>query len=108
MYTNIPSNTLTNIIRNTLSKEEIQQVIIYEIDRITRLVFEQNYFKHNKIFYKQKGLAMGAPSSSILSEIFLEFMENSEILKILRGHKIISYFRYVDDILKKTTTPRQI
>jgi hypothetical protein len=83
MYTNIPSNTLTNIIRNTLSKEEIQQVINYEIDRITRLVFEQNYFQNNNIFYKQKeGLAMGAPSSSTLSEIFLQFMEHSEILKI--------------------------
>jgi hypothetical protein len=75
MYTNIPLNILTNIIRNTLSKGEIPQVIIYEIDRITRLVLEQNYFQHNKIFYKQKeGLAMGAPSSSILSEIFLQFM----------------------------------
>jgi hypothetical protein len=54
MYTNIPLNILKNIIRNTLSKGEIPQVIIYEIDRITRLVLEQNYFQHNKIFYKQK------------------------------------------------------
>jgi hypothetical protein len=38
MYTNIPLNILTNIIRNTLLKEEIPQVIIYEIDRMTRLV----------------------------------------------------------------------
>jgi hypothetical protein len=98
MYTNIPLNILTNIIRNTLSKEEFPQVIIYEIDRITRLVLEQNYFQHNKIFYKQKGLAMGAPSSSILSEIFLQFMEH-DILKILIEHKVISYSRYVDDIL---------
>jgi hypothetical protein len=60
MYTNIPLNTLTNIIRNTLSKEEILQVIIYEIDRITILVFQQNYFQHNNIFYKQKqGLPWG-------------------------------------------------
>jgi hypothetical protein len=83
-----------------LSKEEILQVIIYEVDRITRLVLEQNYFQHDKIFYKQKeSLAMGAPSSSILSEIFLQFMEHDEILKILTEHKIISYVRYVDDIL---------
>jgi hypothetical protein len=61
MYTNIPLHILTNIIRNTLSKEEIPQVIIYEIDRITRLVLEQNYFQHNKIFYKQKRSSHGSP-----------------------------------------------
>jgi hypothetical protein len=31
MYTNTPLNTLTNIIRNTLSKEEVPQLIIFEI-----------------------------------------------------------------------------
>jgi peptide methionine sulfoxide reductase MsrA len=100
MYTNIPLNTLVNIIQCTLSKEDVPQAIIYEIDRITKLILEQNYFQHNNIFYKQKdGLTMGAPSSSILSEIFLQFMEHNEILKILTDHKIISYSRYVDDIL---------
>jgi hypothetical protein len=54
MHTNIPLNTLTNIIRNTLSKEEIPQLIIYEMDRITKLIIEQNYFQHNIQFYKQK------------------------------------------------------
>jgi hypothetical protein len=42
MCINIPLNTLTNIIRNILSKEEIPQLIIYEIDRITKLIIEQN------------------------------------------------------------------
>jgi hypothetical protein len=32
MYTNIPLNAITNIIRSTLSKEEIPQSIIYKIE----------------------------------------------------------------------------
>jgi hypothetical protein len=100
IYTNIHLNAITNIIRSILSKEEIPQSIIYETDRITKLIIEQNYFQHNKLFYKQKeGLAIGAPSSSILSELFLQFLEHNEILIIWSGRKIISYARYVDDIL---------
>jgi hypothetical protein len=42
---------------------------------------------------------MGAPSSSIFSQIFLQFLEHNVILKILSDHNIFSYYRYVDDIL---------
>jgi hypothetical protein len=100
MCTNIPLNTVVNIIRDTLTKEEYPQTVIHEIDTITKLIMEQNYFQHNSHFYKQtEGLSMGAPSSSILSEIYLQFIEHNEILKILSDHKIVGYSRYVDDIL---------
>jgi hypothetical protein len=100
MYTNIPLNILTTIIRNTLSKGDTPHPIINEIDRITKLIIEQNYFHHNNLFYKQKeGLAKGAPSSSVLSELYLQFLEHNEILKIISDHKIINYARYVDDII---------
>jgi hypothetical protein len=42
---------------------------------------------------------MGAPSSSVLSELYLQFLEHNEILKIISDHKIINYARYVDDII---------
>ena len=42
---------------------------------------------------------MGAPSSSILSEIYLQFLENTEALNILTKPGTEGYFRYVDDIL---------
>ena len=42
---------------------------------------------------------MGAPTSSILSEIYLQYVEYTEICNILQQHNIICYFRYVDDIL---------
>jgi peptide methionine sulfoxide reductase MsrA len=100
MYTNIPLNEVIYTIRNTLTKEEYPQANIHEIDTITKFIIEQNYFQHNNQFYKQKeGLAMGAPSSSILSEMYLQFLEHNEVLKIISDHKIVSYSRYVDDIL---------
>jgi hypothetical protein len=42
---------------------------------------------------------MGAPSSSILAEIFLQYVENSHLAHLAQKHRIINYFRYVDDIL---------
>jgi hypothetical protein len=44
-------------------------------------------------------LAMGVPSSSILSEIFLQYIEASHIASIVKKHMIINYFQYIDDIL---------
>ena len=42
---------------------------------------------------------MGAPTSSILSEVYLQYLESTTICELLEKHKIESYFRYVDDIL---------
>jgi coproporphyrinogen III oxidase-like Fe-S oxidoreductase len=74
MYTNIPTSTVVKIIRDTLTKEENPPATIQEINTVIKIILEQNYFQHNNQYYKQKeGLAMGAPSSSILSEIYLRF-----------------------------------
>ncbi|MDR2204372.1 MAG: hypothetical protein LBE76_08825 [Nitrososphaerota archaeon] len=42
---------------------------------------------------------MGAPTSSILSRIYMQYLENTVVYDILRNFKIEGYFRYVDDIL---------
>ena len=50
---------------------------------------------------------MGAPTSSVFSEIYLQYIENTAIYDILINNHIIGYFRYVDDsliIYNKTTT----
>jgi hypothetical protein len=53
----------------------------------------------NSNFYLQsQGLAMGALSSA-LSEIYLQHIKHNQILDLLIKHKIISYHRYVHDIL---------
>ena len=53
----------------------------------------------NENYVQTEGLTMGAPTSTILSEIYLQFLENNAIHNILKTHNIKEYFRYVDDIL---------
>jgi hypothetical protein len=51
-------------------------------------------------YYKQmEGLALGAPTSAILAETFIQHMEHKYIYPILNTQQIIAYYRYVDDIL---------
>jgi hypothetical protein len=40
---------------------------------------------------------MWAPSSEVLSEVYLQHLEHTEIIKIITQHNILGYFRYVDD-----------
>jgi hypothetical protein len=42
---------------------------------------------------------MGAPTSAIFAEIYLQYIEHTIIYKILQKHNIIGYHKYVDDIL---------
>jgi hypothetical protein len=63
--------------------------------------------------YFTEGLAMGAPTSTILAETYLQHMEHKHLYQILLKHKIAGYFRYVDDILivynqKKTNIDKTI
>jgi len=65
-----------------------------------------------KTFAQNNGLAMGAPNSSIFSEIYPQSLENQEIHQLLNKNNIKGYFRYVDDILiiydKNTSTIHDI
>jgi len=63
-------------------------------------ITSQNYFTHNgNTQIQNDGLAMGAPSSGLISELFLQQMEYVHLTCLSTKHKIIDYFRYVDDIL---------
>ena len=84
MYTNTPTNELLDIIENTCKNNDLEPTIRQEILHLTRLVVTQNYFKlQDKTYLQKNGLAMGAPTSSALSEIYLQFMENTKIFVIL-------------------------
>jgi hypothetical protein len=41
---------------------------------------------------------MGAPTSAILAETFIQHMEHEYLYPILIAHEIIAYYRYVDVI----------
>jgi hypothetical protein len=42
---------------------------------------------------------MGAPSSGIISEVLLQHLEHSHLPRLAHKHKLVNYFRYVDDVL---------
>jgi hypothetical protein len=45
-----------------------------EIIKTSHNLVEQNYFRfHDTIYVRNEGLAMGVPTSSIFSEVYLQF-----------------------------------
>jgi hypothetical protein len=101
MYKNIPRKEIINITNNILENNiEIEVSTWKEIIHIMRTIIKQNYFQFDQQYYEQtEGLAMGAPISAILAEIFIQYMEHKYIYQILRTREIVAYYRYVDDIL---------
>ncbi len=60
-----------------------------------KLIFENNFFKYNKKFYKQiKGIAMGTKCGPSIANVYLYIMETL----FLTIHKPLYYSRYIDDI----------
>jgi hypothetical protein len=48
-------------------------------------MMEQNYFQFNEEYYKQtEGLAMGAPTSAILAEVYIQYIEHKKRYPILK------------------------
>jgi hypothetical protein len=73
---------------------------VKETEKITHIVLSQNYFRCNSDYYKWKErLAMEAPSSAVLTEIYLQFLEHNNIYNTHIKLKILGYFRYADDML---------
>jgi hypothetical protein len=63
-------------------------------------ITQQNYFSNNgEIFIQKDGLAKGAPTSGLIAEYFLLNFEHIHLTTLADKHRIIKYFRYVDDIL---------
>jgi len=52
-------------------------------------ITKQNYF--TEIIIQQDGLAMGAPSSGLIAEIFLQHMEHLHLAHLTHRHRIINY-----------------
>jgi hypothetical protein len=101
MYTNIPTVEVKQIIKDILDRDYHTKLDDKrELLGLINVILEQNYIQFNDHFYKQHScLAMGAPTSAILAETFIQFLEHNIIYKILEKHHIIDYYRYVDDIL---------
>jgi hypothetical protein len=100
MCTNIPTKNLPKILNLICNQTHTPKKFQQQLTTLLRTVLKQNYFQYKDQIYKQKtGLAMGAPSSSILSELYLQYIEHTIIFDTLTKHNILGYFRYVDDVL---------
>jgi hypothetical protein len=76
------------------------QNIQREILSLTSSLIAQKHFPHTDISYVQtEGRPChGSPTSSLLSEIYIQHLKITKIADILLHH-ILGYFRYDDDIL---------
>jgi hypothetical protein len=100
MYSNIPISDTRKILedttRNKLVDPYIRQELLSWFDTITT----QNYFlQNNNIVFEKEAPAMGPPSSSIVSELFLQHAENSHLPMLAQKQYLLKYFRYIDEIL---------
>jgi hypothetical protein len=49
MHTNVPTHNTIHIIQNILESQQTPVVITDEIEKLTNIVINQNYFKHNSL-----------------------------------------------------------
>jgi hypothetical protein len=99
LYVNIPINETLMITKTLISNHNNEQVT-KQILTLLKTILQQNYlsFQYN-IYQPPKGVSMGSPISGIVSEIFLQHLENTQLKQILDTNNITLYIRYVDDIL---------
>jgi hypothetical protein len=49
---------------------------------LLNMILEQNYFQFNNQFFKQdEGLTMGAPTSALLAETFIQYLEHTRSIR---------------------------
>jgi hypothetical protein len=66
------------------NQNDIKEQLKYEIMKITQILIKQNYFQFQDTLYiQEEGLAMGAQTSSIFSEIYLQHIENTKKIDII-------------------------
>ena len=84
MYSNIATNELIKIIDLMCNQLDIKEDVKHEINKISKILVKQNnYFQFQVTLYiQEEGLGMGAPTSTIFSEIYLQHAENKKIFNI--------------------------
>jgi len=73
MYTNIPTHKLLSITDTACNNNLVEERLKRDIINLSETIIDQNYLQFEDLTYKQnEGLALGAPTSSILSEFYLQ------------------------------------
>jgi hypothetical protein len=80
MYHTIHVTVLRDIItkNNVTVNEECTEILNW-----LKFIIDHNYIQHNNQYYKQTVLAMGAPTSAISVDVYIQFLEYTEIANIL-------------------------
>jgi hypothetical protein len=100
LHTNIPVKETRDILSNKLEQNNIEPKTKQELMKWFDTITSQNYFTHDgNTLIQNDGLAMGAPSSGMISELFLLHMKHLHLAPLSTKLKIVNYIRYVDDIL---------
>jgi len=87
-------------LKDMLASNMINHKINSEILNCYVVFTSQNYFNYgDKTITQKYGLAMGAPSSGIIIEIFLKHFGHSHLPSLAHKHKLVNYFRSVYDVL---------
>jgi hypothetical protein len=99
LYVNIPTAETLNIAKIMLDTQNNRN-ITQQILQLLNTTLQQNYLTFaNKIYQPITGISTGSPLSNDITEIFLQYQEQT-LLKHLIENKIIEcYTRYVDDLL---------
>jgi len=64
------------------------------------VITRQNHFNtNNEILIQRKRMAMGKPTSGLISEFFQQNLQHLHLTHPSNKHQIINYIRYVDNIL---------
>jgi hypothetical protein len=92
MYYNVPTTQIPRTVGTICDQLCTSKWFKKELVGLVRTVIKQNYFQFGDQTYKQhKGLAMGAPSSSTLSEVYLQYIEHTATYILLRN-QILGFF----------------
>jgi len=102
LYTNVPVSTTLDIVKKHLDKSSLLPEAVAKMTSLLKEVLQQNYFEFGGNYYNQTdGIAMGSLLSGILSDIYLNHVENEYIFSDnnTMKNKILFYYRFVDDTI---------
>ena len=78
-----------DIMKQNLVDPQTQHVLTRWYETIS----EQNYFTYNNnILIQKEGLAMGAPSSGLIAEFFLQHIEHQHMAQLPKKHAMSTIF----------------
>jgi len=100
LYVNLPIQGIIQTTKLWLNKNINDNELIKQTLYILETNMKQNYFQYNeRLFQPEKGIAMSSPISSIMAEVYLQYIEETYVKQWLDSKEITYYKRYVDDIL---------